>query len=62
MAAYDSAENYSVNDSGLQSPRSMIWVGAVLNCGILDSAQSTQCYWARLFSCQDEQSKYSDLL
>ena len=30
MAVYDSAENYSVNESGLQSPRSMIWVEAVL--------------------------------
>ena len=52
MAVYDSAENYSVNESGL----------AVINCGILESAQSTQCYWARLFSCQDEEGKYSDLL
>lgn len=63
MAVYDSAENYSVNESGLQSPRSMIGVEAVLNCGILESAQSKQCYWARLFqSCRDEEGKYSDLL
>ena len=34
-AVYDSAENYSVNESGLQSPRSMIWVEAVLKFGIV---------------------------